>query len=182
MEIRISTLEDLKPAMEKAWEALSSAIATAAPVWDERILEPEGEGDAWSPRLAAWHAISGERIRSAYLRHLLAERPAAPDDMMAFAGSDASGGLTNVLRAEYRQAATPDDVARVLADARRAAEELVAGLSADDLGASARLNPVMESYVRERGHTPENSVRGVLVHGVVHMGDHARQIAAGTGR
>jgi hypothetical protein len=175
-----SSVEEIRRATAEAWDALASAVEGAAGAWDERILEPEGEGDAWSPRLAVWHAISGERIRTAYVRHLLAERPAAPDDMMAFAASDASGGLTDVLRSEYRQAAGPEAVAAVLAEARRSAEELLARLSADDLAVAARLSDGMESYLSERGHAPEGSVHGVLVHGIVHMGDHARQIAAGT--
>jgi hypothetical protein len=178
--VQASSVEEIRRATADAWDALASAVEGAAGAWDERILEPEGEGDAWSPRLAAWHAISGERIRAAYLRHLLAERPAEPDDMMMFAASPASGGLIGALRDEYRHAASPDDVARVLTEARRGAEQLVDDLSASDLTVTARLNAVMESYLREHGEAPEGSVRGVLVHGVVHMGDHARQIAAGT--
>lgn len=183
--ISSSTVADVRAAYDLAWGELARAIDAAAGAWNERVLAPEdGGAEPWSARLAAWHAIAGERIRLAYLDHLLAKRPESPGDMMAFAASgDAPDDASmDRLRAEFRTIETPAQMQDVLQQTRQRASDWLAGLSGDDLQTKAVLVEFVQSYMRERGQAPSDDVRGVLVHGLTHLLDHAHQITEGVSR
>jgi hypothetical protein len=63
--IPTDSAEELRDALADGWETLETAIEARTDDWEERTLESEDDSsDVWSPRLAAWHAITGERIRT----------------------------------------------------------------------------------------------------------------------
>lgn len=177
-QIQASTVSDLREGLGRAWDELATAIDSAGAIWDQRVLESEDAvADAWSPRLAAWHAIAGERIRAAYIQHLVIQHPAHPGDMMAFAASpDASHASVDALRAEFRETRTPAEMHKALTTAREAIIHALLRLTDADLEVLAEISDFARDYVRERAQTPTSDVRGSLLHGIVHLSDHARQI------
>ncbi len=177
--INTDSVESLSQGLSIAWLELADALNRAAPHWNERRLESEDpNADAWSPRLAAWHAISGERVRVSYLRHLLATRPTSPPEMMQFARSNPIAEPTLAgLQREFRDVQTPEAMMQILETARTASKSLLAELGEADLEAPAPISGFMLKYLREREQSPASNIRGVLLHGIVHLLDHARQIA-----
>jgi hypothetical protein len=178
--VATSTINDLREALEQAWNELSAAIDAASAVWDDRVLESEDESaDAWSPRLAAWHAIAGERIRARYIDHLVTQHPGPPDDgdMMAFAASAAASDASlDGLRVEFRATRTPADMRAALTTAREGLRGLLLRLTDEDLDVPATISDFVREYISARAQPPTPDVRGSLLHGVVHLRDHARQM------
>lgn len=176
--IAISGVESVRTELNRSWDELSGAISASASWWDERRLEPEdGGGEPWSPRLAIWHAIGAERIRSAYIAHLIEARPTQPSDMMAFAGRD-DIGLLDDLRAQFRATVTSDQMMIVFGQIRAETQRLLEDLDDGALDVTAALTDFGHEYLRAHGQSPSDSVRGVLLHGAVHLRDHARQVKA----
>jgi len=176
--IAISGVEAIRTELDRSWDELSGAISASASWWDERRLEPEdGGGEPWSPRLAIWHALAGERIRSAYIADLIEAQPPQPLDMMAFAGRDDVGLLVD-LRVQFRATVTSDQMMIVFGQIRAEAQRLLVDLDEDALDGSATLTDFMHEYLRAHEQSPSDSVRGVLLHGAVHLRDHARQVMA----
>ena len=176
--IPTGTAGELATALRASWEELAAAIDASVDSWEDRTLEPEdGEADAWSPRLAAWHAITGERIRTVYLVHILKETPSEPLDMMAFATTGVSGIDPSTLRDQFRVTKTPDEMRSIFARARDASVALASQLRDGQLAQAAKLTAFMHEYLNSHAQSPGDDVRGVLLHGAVHLRDHARQIA-----
>ena len=178
--IATATTDDLLSAVRSSWDELHVSVGAARAEWLDRTLEAEDPTEkAWSPRQAAWHAVAGEFIRLAYLRYILAEKPNAPADMMAFAASPAAGdaGLS-ALRTRSPEIRTVDDMLAVCTQLRDSTATFVRGLSESDLVTEATLSDFMHGYLGGHGQTANNDVRGSLLHGVVHLQDHAHQIAA----
>ena len=178
-QISTKTSREFMSLLQEAWSDLAAAINASAQSWEKRTLESEDpDADAWSPRLAAWHVITGERIRTAYLQHLIAERPTKPVHMMAYAASTADLGLGNeTLRAEFLETKSLSEMLVRLSDAQEQSVTLLAALSDEDLSISASLTSFMHEYLRGHGQEPSDDVRGVLLHGAVHLRDHARHLA-----
>lgn len=177
--IATATTGDLLPSLRRSWDELHAAVDVARARWLDRTLEAEGPDEkAWSPRQAAWHAVAGEFIRLAYLRHIVAGQPASPVDMMAFAATPAAGdaGLS-ALPERARKVRTVDEMLGVCSELRDSTVTFLEGLIDADLLVQARLSGFMHSYLRGHDQTGSDDVRGSLLHGAVHLRDHARQIA-----
>ena len=175
--IQTGTVSELAEALLSGWQELATAIDVSATGWEDRTLEPEDDSDAWSPRLAAWHAITGERLRVAYLEHIVSDAAGDdPPDMMAFMAAGGPGFDPEATRAQFSVTKTPDEMRVVLAAARDDTTALVSRLQDEQLGQAAKLTGFMHEYLTSHGQSPGDDVRGVLLHGAVHLRDHARQI------
>jgi len=168
----------LADALRASWDELTAAIDASAGGWGDRTLESEDdEADAWSPRLAAWHVITGERMRTVYLRHIVDDAPSDPLDMLAGAGAGIPEFDDSTLRDQYRATKTPDEMRPILTRARDDSAALVSGLHDDQLALAAKRSAFMHEYLAGHGQSSGNDVRGVLLHGAVHLRDHARQLS-----
>ena len=176
------TPSELRSALEESWAELFSAIRVAENKWDDRLLIPEDDDSAaWSPRHAAWHAVAGELFRTAYLNHVVSRELGLNGGMMQFAASPAGAeaGL-DALGDRARATRTTEEMLAAGTEAREASVRFIDRLTSEDLNAPATLGDFMQGYLKLHGQVASNDVRGSLVHGAVHLRDHARQIAAGS--
>lgn len=180
-QLPTDSIQHLTQGFDDAWSQLESAIQSARTRWSDRTLESEdsdADADAWSPRLAAWHALSGERIRFAYVQHLVSDQPSDPVEMMKFAAAATAPPVTlSALSDQFRSTVTPEQMLAVMSDARQASRRLLQSLAPSDLDLPATLSDFMHHYLTDHGQRPTNNVRGSLLHGIVHLRDHAAQIS-----
>lgn len=174
--IRNDSVPALREALDGAWEEFLAAIGKSEGRWEDRILESEGPEDAWSPRLAAWHVVAGERIRASYLRYLLSGGSEPVGDMMEYAASGRGEVTMAGLREEFRAVKTPEQMRAAAEHSRAGSIELLGNLSDADLAKPATNSTFVHGYLRERGQDPTDTVGGLLVHGVVHLRDHTEHI------
>lgn len=137
----MSDVDDLRAEIARGRSAVRQAIEFAAPTWERSRAARSGEDEVWSPRQTAEHVIAAETGTAAAIARAL-------------------GG--SLVRPNLLQLPDADAALRALEHAAAVADDVLAAVTDDDLGAPA------DAW---------GDVAGAMKFTAWHLLNHARQIA-----
>jgi len=180
----MSTLAALRSQIDLARQELRNAIVAADEQWTRPILEPE-DGDAawsgvttWTPREAAEHAISGERLFAEFLAHTLDHASVTPLNDFIAAQDDWERYNRRFKAIDLGSSA---EGVRVLDDEAQRIDAVIAGLSDAQLSTPVGLLDYHIDYLTAQGCPASKTIGGLLSLIACHDQDHARQLARALG-
>lgn len=180
----MSTVAGLRSQIDLARRDLRDAFVAADEQWTEPILEPEQSDAAWTgattwtPREAAEHAVSGERLFTEFLANALDHASVMPLNDFIAALDDWERHHRRFRSIELASSAK---AVRVLDDEAERIDAVIAGLSDAQLSTPVGLLDYHIDYLTAQGCPASKTIGGLLSLIACHDQDHARQLARALG-